>query len=134
MEERGEIHTGNDGRVTTPNRAGLISGKMLMTMRGYGLVDSGGRMYYILAEDMNRALHGDYVQAKATKHKRQHGNDKSPARPGTERAIVLKVLERGLKNLTGIYMEHKGFARVTPDESRLGFQVLVAPEDASTAR
>lgn len=95
----------------------IIEGKLQGNERGYAfLIPSDGREedYFIPHSDLKGAMHGDSVLAETT-----CGNGARTT------ARVLKVLERGIKELVGTYYIAKGNGYVVPDERKYYNDVCV---------
>lgn len=122
LERGGLIINTKDGRLTVPSRAGLISGTLSMSPRGYGMVASGSQKYYVAPDDLEGAIHLDTVLIKPGKNA-----------DGANWGRVIKVVARGLTTLTGVYRQHHGYGEVKADEPRVTFTVFVSSGDAGLA-
>lgn len=89
----------------------IIQGKIQGNERGYAfLIPSDGRSedYFIPHTDLKGAMHGDLVLAET----------RTSFEGKRTTAVVLKVLERGLKEIVGTYFSLRTGGRVSPDERK----------------
>lgn len=89
----------------------IIEGKIQGNERGYAfLIPSDGRKedFFIPHSDLKGAMHGDTVLAEA----------RTSFEGKRTTAVVLKVLERGIKEIVGTYFSLRNGGRVSPDERK----------------
>ena len=95
----------------------IIEGKIQGNERGYAFLiptDAEKCDYFIPHGDLKGAMHGDTVLAETT----EGSGERTTAR-------VLKILSRGISELSGTYFTCKNGGFVTPDESRFFSDVFV---------
>ena len=97
-------------------RRDIIEGKLQGNERGYAflIVDGGGEDYFIPHGDLRGAMHGDRVLCETT--------NGSGARTT---ARVLKVLERGIKEIVGTYFTCKSGGFITPDDRKYYSDIFI---------
>ncbi len=93
----------------------ILKGKLQGNERGYAflLTEEGGEDYFIAHGDLKGAMHGDSVICEKTR-----GGERTAAR-------VLKITERGIKQLVGTYFSCKGGGFVRPDDGRYFTDIFV---------
>lgn len=88
----------------------IIEGKLQGNERGYAFLiptDKEREDYFIPHSDLRGAMHGDLVLAERTRGEGQRTT-----------ARVLKILDRGIKELVGTYFSTKTGGFVCPDEKK----------------
>ena len=126
LEQEGAVVRLRNNRYGPPDRLNLAVGRLSVNPRGFGFIsrETGGEDVFVGAQDMGTALHGDRVVV------RLHGHV-GPRRQ--QEGKIIRVLERSLKTVVGIYHQDRRFGYVEPDNKRLTRDVYVAPEDAGDA-
>ena len=102
-----------------------LTGTFIAHPRGFGFVEIEGREsdIFIPEEEINGAMHRDQVQVvilQASEGKRQEGR-------------IVRILERGIKELIGTYQKSKNYGFVIPDNQRITSDVFVAQEHSKGA-
>lgn len=120
----GRIQVNGQGKYGKPdgNRlVGIYSG----TARGFGFVEIEGREddLYIPEDKRNGAFHQDRVQVELLPG--GHGR--------RQEAVVVNILERGMKQVVGTYEQCENFGFVIPDNSKVGIDVFVPKERSKGA-
>ena len=95
----------------------VIEGKIQGNRRGYAFLmplDSDGVDYFIPHCDLRGAMHGDTVLAETT----FGSGDRTTAR-------VLKVVDRGVKEVVGTYYSSRNGGFVTPDDDKYFIDVYI---------
>ena len=96
--------------------------------KGFGfveLLDENGEDIYIPEEETGGAFHGDKVQVALKKENK----------PGKRReGRVIKVLERGNREIVGTFQESAGFGFVVPDNQRFLRDIFIQKENFLGAR
>ena len=103
----------------------LIAGKIDASGKGFGFLirDDGGPDLFISARDMRTALGGDRVLCRVVGHARGKGE-----------ARVEQIVERANETVVGTFMpQSDGTFLVTPDNARLGCEVVIKKNGAGTA-
>lgn len=120
----GRLQVTAQGKYVRPQQnrlAGIYSG----TARGFGFVEVEGREQdlYIPEDRRGGAFHQDRVLVEllpGSQGKRQE-------------ACVVKVLERGTKQVVGTYEQCENFGFVIPDSSRIGTDIFIPRERSKGA-
>ncbi len=120
----GKLMQDRTGRIQAAGadmKTGIFSG----TQKGYGFVAVDGERedIFIPLEETNGAFDQDRVQILLT------GGDGGRRREGR----VLKVLERGTKELVGMYEAGNGFGYVIPDQTRFAKDIYIPKGKSSGA-
>ncbi len=94
----------------------VIEGKLQGNARGYAFLipTEEGEDYFIPHSDLRGAMHGDYVLAEKT----DGTGERTTAR-------VLKILERGIKEVVGTYYSYRNGGFVTPDDDKYFTDIFV---------
>ena len=120
----GKLQMTGQGKFLKPDEnkmVGVYSG----TARGFGFVEVEGREddLYIPEDLKGGAFHQDRVQVELVPG--SHGR--------RQEARVIKILERGMKQLVGTYEQCENFGFVIPDDSKVGTDVFVPKERSKGA-
>ena len=95
----------------------IIEGKLQGNERGYAFLiptDEGEEDYFIPHSDLRGALHGDLVLAEKTR-----------GEGARTTARVLKIIERGVKEVVGTYFSRRTGGFVVPDDRKYFNDVFV---------
>ena len=87
-----------------------IEGKLQGNEKGYAFLiptGEGEEDYFIPHSDLRGAMHGDLVLAEKTR-----------GEGARTTARVLKILERGIKEVVGTYFSHRTGGFVVPDDRK----------------
>lgn len=120
----GRLQVNAQGKYSKPDGERPV-GTFLANAKGFGFVEVEGREedLYIPEDKVNGAFHMDRVQVMLL-----------PGQRGKrQEAAVLRVLERGMKQLVGTYEESAHFGFVIPDNTRIGRDIFVPKENARGA-
>lgn len=111
-----------------------MEGVFTSTTKGFGFVTAEGlpQDLYVPAEFTGGAFYGDKVLVKLLPT--FSGNIIPAGRDGRrQEAEVVRILERGIKRLTGTFSRVNHQALVTPDNHKISRQILIRPEDTMRA-
>ena len=115
--EKDKIITEYNGRYFLPEFSGLIEGKIKRHARGFAFLirTDGEADLFIPPRFLNGAYQGDKVLVKPTF-----------IRGGSsDEAEVVKILERGVNRLTGVFFAEKGYGFVRADDDGFGADVYI---------
>lgn len=115
----GKIQLTKQGRYVKPDGNRPV-GTFISHAKGFGFVEVEGyeEDFYIPEDKTNGAFHMDRVQIAFL-----------PGRRGQRReAEVVRILERGTKQLVGTYEQSQNFGFVIPDNGRIGTDIFVPKE------
>ncbi len=120
----GKLQVTRQGKYVKPDRNQLI-GTFISNAKGFGFVEIDGRAedLYIPEGKTGGAFHQDKVQAVLL-----------PGQRGKrQEAEVVKILERGTKQIVGTYEQSKNFGFVIPDNTKIGTDIFVPKERSKGA-
>lgn len=120
----GKIQLTKQGRYVKPDGNRPV-GTFISHAKGFGFVEVEGyeEDFYIPEDKTNGAFHMDRVQIAFL-----------PGRRGQrQEAEVVRILERGTKQLVGIYEQSQNFGFVIPDNGRIGTDIFVPKERSKGA-
>ncbi len=105
-------------RYYLPQNTSLIEGKIKRHERGFAFLirEDGEADLFIPPKYLNGAYQGDRVLVK-----RLFSSSGS-----SDEAEVVKILQRGISRISGVYYAQKGYAFVEPDDSSFGSDVYIA--------
>lgn len=115
----GKIQLTKQGRYVKPDGNRPV-GTFISHAKGFGFVEVEGyeEDFYIPEDKTNGAFHMDRVQIAFL-----------PGRRGQrQEAEVVRILERGTKQLVGTYEQSQNFGFVIPDNGRIGTDIFVPKE------
>ena len=120
----GKIQLTKQGRYVKPDVNRPV-GTFIGNARGFGFVEVEGyeEDFFIPEDKTGGAFHMDRVQIAFL-----------PGRRGQRReAEVVRILERGTKQLVGTYEQSQNFGFVIPDNSKIGTDIFVPKERSKGA-
>jgi ribonuclease R len=123
MEEKGFIVRTRSNRYGLPEKMNLLRGKVTGHARGFAFVkpeEPGIDDIFLPPTELNGALHGDTVLVRIS------SESSGSRREGT----VVRIVERGTKEVVGTYTESKSFGFVIPDDKRIVSDIFI-PKNAS---
>lgn len=128
LEREAQLIRIRGGRLGVPEKMNLVAGRLQTTREGYGFVtrETGGPDIYISGSDMGTALHGDKVVVRLYSHGRR--------RSGAPEGRIIRVVDRALKSVVGVYHRDRRFGYVEPDDPRISRNIYVAEEDRGGAK
>lgn len=108
----------------------LVTGRLSTHPDGFGFVTPDNAMgrprdtdIFIPFKGIKGAIHGDRVTVRIDRERGRRIE-------GT----VIRILERDLKEVVGIFHKKKGISIVTPEDERLHFDILVKSKDTMKAK
>lgn len=120
----GKLQVTKQGKYMKPDE-NQLTGTFISNAKGFGFVEVEGREedLYIPEEQVNGAFHQDVVLVKLL-----------PGQRGKrQEAAVVKVLERGMKQIVGTYEQSQNFGFVIPDSTKIGVDIFVPKERSKGA-
>ncbi|MDE5416221.1 ribonuclease R [Alkalihalobacterium chitinilyticum] len=123
MEEQGLIVRTRSNRFGVPERMNLIKGKVQGNAKGFAFIIpevQGETDVYVSQSDLGGAMNGDIVLVRL--HPKSTGT-----RP---EGSVIRIIERGLQQIVGTYMDHEQYGMVVADDKRIPNDIFI-PKTAS---
>ena len=123
MENNGLIVRTRSNRYGGPERMNLLKGKVQGHAKGFAFVipeEEGITDVYVAQPDLNGAMNSDIVIVRL--HPKSSGT-----RPEGE---VIRIVERGVKEVVGTYSDSKYFGFVVADDARIPNDIFI-PKEAS---
>lgn len=111
-------------KVTNARRSGFIVGRISITRRGYGFVESPEGDYYVSSRDTAGAMHGDIVALRPDTKRSKEGRSGSVAR----------VVERATTEVVGRFERHGAIGIVIPADRRIRTEVFISPKEIGEAK
>ncbi|WP_074022706.1 ribonuclease R [Xenorhabdus eapokensis] len=126
MERDGQLVFTRRQCYALPERLDLLKGTVIGHRDGYGFLRVEGHKedYFLPADQMKMAIHGDVVLAQPLR----------PDRRGRIEVRIVRVLEPKSSQIVGRYFMDAGMGFVVPDDSRLCFDILIPKEATCGAR
>ncbi|MFI3210222.1 MAG: ribonuclease R [Peptostreptococcaceae bacterium] len=128
LVEDGVLTKTKKGKFTTFKKLGYFVGRYVAHKKGFGFVESEDELVqdlFISSSETNTAMHNDRVMAEiikpATSDKRAEGS-------------IIKVLERDVKNIVGVFEPSKSFGFVVPDEKKFNKDIYIPKKFFSGAK
>uniref|UniRef100_UPI00313C867D ribonuclease R n=2 Tax=Bacillus sp. OTU530 TaxID=3043862 RepID=UPI00313C867D len=118
MEEKGLVVRTRSNRYGLPEKMNLLKGKLTGHSRGFAFVvpeEKGQDDIFIPPTELNGALHGDTVLARIN----------SETSGSRKEGTIVRIIERGTKQLVGTYTESKNFGFVIPDDKRIISDIFI---------
>lgn len=120
----GRLQVTKQGKYVKPD-ANQPVGTFISHAKGFGFVEIEGREedLYVPEDKTGGAFHLDRVQVALL-----------PGQRGKrQEAVVVKILERGTKQIVGTYEQSQNFGFVIPDNSKIGADIFVPKERSKGA-
>ncbi|MDP5275843.1 ribonuclease R [Chengkuizengella axinellae] len=122
LETRGIIIRTRTDRYGVPERMDLIRGKIQAHAKGFAFLipdDKDQSDVYIHANDLMSAMNGDVVFVRV--------NSRGPS-GGKLEGEVVRIIERAITQIVGIFQNNGAFGFILPDDKRLTRDVFVPKE------
>jgi ribonuclease R len=127
MEDQGLVVRTRSNRYGLPEKMNLLKGKLIGHAKGFAFVDPEDTSLddvFIPPTELKTAMHGDIVlvrvSAKSAGGSRQEGT-------------IIRILERGVKEIVGTYTESKNFGFVIPDDKKIANDIFIPKNAANGA-
>lgn len=120
----GKLQITRQGKYCKPDENQLV-GTFISNAKGFGFVEVEGceNDFYIPEDQVNGAFHEDRVMVRLL-----------PGQRGKrQEATVIKVLERGMKQVVGTYEQSRNYGFVIPDNTKIGVDIFVPKERSKGA-
>lgn len=128
MEEGGLIYRTKKDKYGIPERMNLYVGNLSVHPRGFGFLETqteGEEDIFIPSHAMNGAMNGDRVIVRKIRSE--------TARSKMEGEII-KITERAIVSVVGVYESSKSFGFVVPDDRKIMEDVFVSKKYTSGAK
>lgn len=128
MEKECSVVKTREDTYGVPEKMNLVFGKIQGNARGFGFLlpdDKEDRDVFLSSNNLNGALHNDRVLVRL--YKKADG-DKRPE------GEVIRIIERGNKNIVGIFQKSKSFGFVVPDDEKVSVDVFIPKSESENAR
>ncbi len=124
--QEGRVIETKKGKILPPKAFNMHIGVFTGHAKGFGFVtpEEGGADIFIPANETGGAMQKDRVLYKVLK-----------AAEGDKKAdgAILRVLERGIPRVVGLYEQSKGFGFVIADDKKFAKDIFIAKENAKGA-
>ena len=123
------------GKFTISENTSIMRAILFGTTKGYAFARVEGEQddYFIPERMLNGAVHGDKVLIKPIRSKKTKNNFKTKSAQSNE-AEVIKIVERGMTKIVGIYQETNGISVVVPDDKRVMDSIFIPFDKRLTAK
>lgn len=122
----GKVVETKKGKLVAPKTLNMSTGVFTGHAKGFGFVtpDEGGQDIFISANETGGAMQKDRVLYKIIR-----SGEKDKKAEG----VIIKVLERGILRVVGLYEQSKGFGFVIADDKKVAKDIFIAKENAKGA-
>src|SRR5690625_256671 len=127
LEETGQLVRTRKNRYGLPEKMNLIRGKIEMNKKGFAFLipdEEGESDIYIHSSDLASAMHNDIVIVRLEK---KGDRDQRPE------GVVIRIIERAIKQIVGTYEDNREFGFVIPDDTRIAHDVFIPKGNANGA-
>jgi len=120
--KEGTIMETKKGKLMSPESLNMYAGTFISHAKGFGFVSVEGleKDIFVPGDSVGQAMHRDKVLVRIA---REAGNGKR-----AEGAIV-RVLERGMKEIIGTFEMGKGFGFVRPDDKKMAQDIFISRDN-----
>ena len=123
------------GKYSFPDYSGAMRAT-IFTTRGdnaFARPVAGGKDIFIAEKNLNGACHEDTVlvkiNRKTSKNKIKNKTNRGGKYFRAEEAEVIKILDRGVKRVVGLFRNHNGSNLVVPDDTRFTDTIFIQATD-----
>ncbi|MGG3799122.1 ribonuclease R [Metabacillus fastidiosus] len=123
MEDEGLVVRTRSNRYGLPEKMNLLKGKLIGHAKGFAFVDPEDASLddiFIPPTELNNAMHGDTVLVRINNRESQGSR---------QEGTIVRILERGVKQVVGTYTESKNFGFVIPDDKKFANDIFI-PKNA----
>jgi ribonuclease R len=126
MEQAGQLVWNRGGAYGLPHKMDLVRGRVQAHPDGFGFLipDAGGEDVFLSEKQMLSLLHQDRALVRVT------GKDRRNRREG----VVVEVLERGISELVGRFVQEKKISFVEPHNRRISQDILIPHDEQANAK
>ena len=124
--EEGKLFLSDGGRYGTSEQLGLIKGTISGNERGFAfLIPDDKELYendfFIPRKRLHGALHGDTVLAERIYGQNERGE--------SDEVNIVKILERGYKQIVGTFRKDRRAGYLIPDEKKFSTEIYIKLSD-----
>ena len=118
LEEAGDIAKSSKDRYFLSEKLGIYKGVVLANKKGFAFINIGKEHddIFVSKDNLNGALDKDLVLVKVLSKKSDNNS---------EEGIILKVIERGIKQVVGEFIDGDGIYYVVPDDLRIDDKIEI---------
>jgi ribonuclease R len=119
LEESGKLLLNSGNRYGVPERMNLVRGRLQAHAKGFAFLIPEDRDHpdvYIHANDLKGAMNGDTVLVRVT--------SRGPA-GGRLEGEVVRIVERGILQVVGVFQSHEVYGFVIPDDKRINRDIFI---------
>ncbi|MGM7682971.1 ribonuclease R [Cytobacillus sp. Hm23] len=118
MEEQGQVVRTRSNRYGLPEKMNLVRGTLTGHAKGFAFVvpdDKSIDDVFIPPNELKNAMHGDVVLVRINPH--SSGSRKEGS--------IVRILDRGIKEAVGTFVESKYFGFVIPDNKKIANDIFI---------
>jgi len=125
MVRDGQLVKNRRGGYGVPREMHMVTGRVLAHKDGFGFLtpDDGGNDLFLPPQQMQSLWPGDRVVVRAEEEDHR----------GRREAVVVEILERGVRQVVGRLSIDHGVAMVMPENPRITHEVVIPPEERAGA-
>ncbi|MBD8070798.1 ribonuclease R [Bacillus sp. PS06] len=123
MEDKGLVVRTRSNRYGLPEKMNLVRGKLTGHSKGFAFVipeEKGLDDVFIPPNELKNAMHGDIVLVRLS----------SESQGQRKEGTIVRIIERGVKEIVGTYTESKSFGFVIPDDKKIANDIFI-PKNAT---